>query len=326
LAAAAAAFATLWAVSYTWPRLAPFREFAGMYLREIAGPVALGLLLGGAMDRYVPKEYISRLLTGQKKRTILSAVLLGTLMSACSHGILALAIQLYRKGASVPVVIAFLLASPWANLPITLLLFGLFGAKAFFVLGGALMVATTTGVLYQGLERRGWVEANPQTFSVAEGFSVTGDLRRRFQEYRPTPGRLRADALAILKGSTALGAMTLPWIFVGVAFSGLAATFVPAEFFRRYMGPTPGGMAATLGLATVVEVCSEGTAPFAFELYRQTLAFGNAFIFLMAGVVTDYTEISLLWGNVGRRAALWLPAIAVPQVMVLGAIANALFR
>jgi len=33
----------------------------------------------------------------------------------------------------------------------------------------------------------------------------------------------------------------------------------------------------TLIVATIMEVCSEGTAPLAFELYRQTGAFGNAF-------------------------------------------------
>ena len=67
---------------------------------------------------------------------------------------------------------------------------------------------------------------------------------------------------------------------------------------------------------------SEGSSPLAFEIYRQTAAFGNAFVFLMAGVVTDYTEIGLLWTNVGKRVALFLPLIAVPQVIVLGIVAN----
>ena len=60
----------------------------------------------------------------------------------------------------------------------------------------------------------------------------------------------------------------------------------------------------------------------AFEIYRQTPALGNSFVFLMAGVVTDYTEIGLLWSNVGRRVALWLPVVTVPQVIALGYIFN----
>ncbi len=37
----------------------------------------------------------------------------------------------------------------------------------------------------------------------------------------------------------------------------------------------------TLILATLIEVCSEGSAPSAFEIFNQTGAFGNSFVFLM---------------------------------------------
>lgn len=43
---------------------------------------------------------------------------------------------------------------------------------------------------------------------------------------------------------------------------------------------------------------------------------GNPFVFLMAGVATDYTEIGLLWSNIGRRTAIWLPIITVPQIVL----------
>ena len=91
------------------------------------------------------------------------------------------------------------------------------------------------------------------------------------------------------------------------------------------MGPTVPGLLVTLGLATVMEVCSEGTSPLAFEIYKQTGAFGNAFVFLMAGVVTDFTEIGLLWSNVGKKTAVWLPIVTVPQVVLFGFLANKIF-
>jgi len=82
----------------------------------------------------------------------------------------------------------------------------------------------------------------------------------------------------------------------------------------------------TIILATVIEICSEGSSPLAFEIYRQTGALGNSFVFLMAGVVTDYTEIGLLWANVGRRVALWMPLVTVPQVVAIGYAANTFFK
>jgi uncharacterized membrane protein YraQ (UPF0718 family) len=62
----------------------------------------------------------------------------------------------------------------------------------------------------------------------------------------------------------------------------------------------------------------------AFEIFKQTGALGNSFVFLMAGVATDYTEIGLLWHNLGKRTAIWLPIITVPQIIILGYFANPL--
>jgi len=44
--------------------------------------------------------------------------------------------------------------------------------------------------------------------------------------------------------------------------------------------------------------------------------------FLMGGVVTDYTEIGLVWHNIGRKTALWLVAVSVPQTLLLGWVLN----
>ena len=38
----------------------------------------------------------------------------------------------------------------------------------------------------------------------------------------------------------------------------------------------------------------------------------------MSGVVTDVTEVGLVWENLGSRTALWMLAINLPQVVVLG--------
>ncbi|MDO9572674.1 MAG: hypothetical protein Q7J37_02175 [Candidatus Omnitrophota bacterium] len=46
----------------------------------------------------------------------------------------------------------------------------------------------------------------------------------------------------------------------------------------------------------------------------------------LAGVVTDYTEIGLLWSNVGRRVAFWMPLVSVPQVILVGYLFNKLIK
>jgi hypothetical protein len=311
-------------LSYSIPPLVPFRESLFMYLRRIWWAVLLGLFIGGVIDHYIPREYISHFLARPKRRTIFYSVIFGFFMSACSHGILALSIELHKKGASNPAIIAFLLATPWANLTLTIMLLGFFGLKALFIIFSAITIAIITGLIFQVLERRGLVETKEKSARFDSSFSVTGDIRRRMKSYRFSMKNLLSDMAGIRDGAVSLGNMVLWWILIGMGIASMAGAYIPEGIFDRFMGPTVLGVIVTLAVATVIEVCSEGSAPMAFEIFRQTGALGNSFVFLMAGVVTDYTEIGLLWHNVGRRTAIWLPLVAVPQVVALGIIANIL--
>jgi len=291
------------------------------YLSIIWWAVLIGLMLGGVIDYYIPREYIEKLFSTHRKREIFTAVIFGFIMSACSHGILAIAMQLYKKGASTSATIAFLLASPWANLPITVLFFGLFGLKALLIVISAILIAITTGLIYQILESKGMVECDKCNV-LAKKYDIKTDLHKRWHNYKFTVKQAKIDAIGVLKGSWALSRMIMWWILIGMIIASLARTFVPQHFFMAYMGATIIGMIVVLILATVIEVCSEGSAPMAFEIYNQTGAFGNSFVFLMAGVATDYTEIGLIWSNIGKKAAIWLPIITVPQILILGYVFN----
>jgi hypothetical protein len=74
--------------------------------------------------------------------------------------------------------------------------------------------------------------------------------------------------------------------------------------------------------ALVFTTMAKGTSPIAFEIFNKVAVLGNPFVFLMAGVATDYTEIGLLWSSIGRRTAIWLPVVAVTQILLLGALLN----
>lgn len=304
------------------PFFIPFRKSFLMYLKAIWWAVALGLFLGGLIDYYVPQEYISKVLARKSPFTIFNAVFLGFLMSACSHGILALSIQLHKKGASNPAVVSFLLASPWANLTITVMLISLFGLKGLFIIIAAMIVAINTGFIFIFLEKKGLIEKNKNIVEVPKHFSILKDIRARAKNYKFGLETIVTDSKGIARGALALSDMVLWWIILGILIASFAGAYIPVHFFHQFMGPTLLGLIVTLALATIIEVCSEGSSPLAFEIYRQTGALGNSFVFLMAGVATDYTEIGLLWSNVGRRTAMWLPIVTVPQIVIIGYLAN----
>ena len=312
-------------LSYLIHLLIPFRNSFFMYFKIIWWAVLLGLFIGGIIDHFIPREYISHVLAKPKKRTIFYSVILGFFMSACSHGILALSIELHKKGASNPAVISFLLSSPWANMSLTIMLIGFFGLKAFFIIISAIIIALITGLIFQVLEERNLIEKNDNIIKTEKHFSIIDDIKVRAKKYKFSLKTFKSDIKGIYNGMISLGNMVLWWILIGISFASLAGAYIPSHIFKNYMGPTILGLIVTLILATIIEVCSEGTAPLSFEIFRQTGALGNSFVFLMAGVVTDYTEIGLIWHNVGKKTAIWLPIITVPQVILLGIIANIIF-
>lgn len=314
------------AASFFLTFLLPFRKAFLEYLRAVWWAILLGLGLGGVIDYYVPREYISKILAQRKRSAIFNAVFLGFLMSACSHGILALSMQLHKKGASNAALVSFLLASPWANFTITVMLISLFGLKGLFIICAAIFVAINTGFIFMFLEKKGLIEKNKNIVDVPEGFSIIKDFKSRAKNYRFNLRNINADLKGVIRGSVALSEMILWWVILGILIASFAGAYIPVHFFHRFMGPTLLGLLVTLILATVIEVCSEGSSPLAFEIYKRTGALGGSFVFLMAGVATDYTEIGLLWMNVGRRVAIWMPIVTVPQIVVIGYIANIIFR
>lgn len=295
----------------------PFAPFVALqeslfsYLGMIWWAILLGFLLGGVIDHFIPEELVAQFLGEKSLISLLYAVVSGFLLSACSHGILALAIQLHKKGASNASVITFLLASPWANLPVTILLFGFFGWQALLFVGTAMLIALLTGALYLLLERFEMIEASPE---AAPSEELDGSNLKHF--------RAQDSFWGVTKGAVSLANMVLWWILIGIIAAAVLGAFVPQEIFMDYLGPSFTGLLITLLVATVIEVCSEGSAPIAFEIYKQVGTMGNPFVFLIAGVGTDYTEIGLLWTNIGKRVALWLPVLTVPQVLLAGYLFN----
>lgn len=291
--------------------LAPvFQKFFG-YLKLTWWAIGLGLLIGSLIEILVPEQLMANFLVKGKK-SIFLAVLLGFLASACSHGILAIAISLYKKGASTASTLAFLLAAPWANLAITILLFSLFGIKALLIIGGAILVAISAGLIFQILEKRGMIEGNRK---IETAVKIKWEW----------PG-VKQLAVGLFAGIWSLAKMVVWWVLVGFFLGSVIGVFVPEMVFHQFFGPTILGMLATLGLASVIEVCSEGSAPLAFELFKKTAAFGNAFVFLQAGVATDFTEIGIVATNIGKRAAAALVAVTVPLILLLGFLFNNLVK
>jgi uncharacterized membrane protein YraQ (UPF0718 family) len=282
--------------------------------------LAAGIVAVGVIGR-LPQELVAGLLgKGGSFTGILRAVFAGTLLDLCNHGILMVGAQLYRKGASLGQTLAFLVASPWNSLSLTLLLAALIGWKWMLLfIALSMVIGILAGWVADLMVKRGALPANPNHRELPADFRFGPAFREALSRVKPNAANLKAIAIDGLKESR----MILRWIFFGVVLAAAIRAFVPNEIFSQYFGPSLLGLALTLIATTLIEVCSEGSSPVAADLLTRAAAPGNAFTFLMAGAATDYTEIMVLRETTRSwKASLALPLLTVPQVLLVAWLLN----
>jgi hypothetical protein len=293
---------------------------------ELINKMYLGILLGmlfvGLLNK-VPRELIISILgKGGGLSGILRATLAGTLLDLCSHGILFVGMKLYERGASLGQVMAFLIASPWNSISLTLILWSLIGFKwmiSFLLL--SLLIAIISGLIFEYLVKRNILPKNPNSIDIPKDFHFFKEVRKRVKLSDIRPSLFSSILMDGIKGSK----MILKWILFGVILASLIRTFVPIDIFKTFFAPTLLGLGLTLITATIIEVCSEGSVPIASDLLTKASAPGNSFSFLMVGVSTDYTEIlSLKETTKSWKVALFLPLVTLPQVILIGYLINLL--
>jgi len=83
-------FVIIFSASFIVPQFGALKHNLLSYIKMVWWPMLLGFVISGLIDFFIPEDFIFYFLGGRKKRTILLATFLGFLLSACSHGILAI--------------------------------------------------------------------------------------------------------------------------------------------------------------------------------------------------------------------------------------------
>lgn len=300
--------------------LAQFSHSVTMLLGEMWWGLALGIVAVGVLG-HIPREFIMSALGRHPGiNGLFRATGAGLLLDLCNHGILLVGMTLYKRGATLGQTMAFLIASPWNSLSLTLILAALIGwwwTLIFIAASG--VIALLTGWLFDKLVAAGKLPTNPNRSDLPKNFQFWREAKSSFANISWSPRLVLDLAWEGIKGSR----MILRWLLFGTLMAAAIRVFVPADVFGEFFGPSVIGLLLTLVAATVIEVCSEGSTPIAADLFNRAGAPGNAFTFLMAGAATDYTEIMALKETTRSwKISLFLPLLTVPQVLILAWIMN----
>ena len=307
-------------IHWFWPdapaTLHRFAHASWMLASKAWWGLLTGILAFAILSRF-PRELVAAILgSGGSFSGLMRAVGAGVLLDLCNHGILMVGMGLYRRGISLGQTVTFLIASPWNSLSLTLILGALIGWKwmgLFIVL--SIVVALITGWLVDRLVAAGRLPANPNAVDLPLDYRMRPAILEVIRSLKPGFRNYGALLSVGLRDSS----MILRWIFFGFVLTALIQACVPDDWFRDWFGPSVAGLLLTLMATTVIEICSEGSSPIAADLLNRGGAPGNAFVFLMAVVATDYTEMMALRETTcSWRASFALPIICVPQILIIG--------
>lgn len=280
-----------------------------MWFGVVLGIVFVGLIEG------LPRDELNHYLGGSHGlKGILRATLAGIFFDLCSHGILMVGMKLYKEGASLGQTMAFLIASPWNSLSLTVVLVALIGLPwTLAIVGLSALVALISGVLFESSVRLGWLPSNPNRRVHDDDVSVLKVLSGfRFPGVASVFNKGMAESRVILR-----------WLLFGIVIAVGVQLLLSDQQFETYFGASLLGLMATVGFSTILEVCSEGSAPLASQFLTKASAPGNTFAFLMTGVSTDYTEIMALKDTAKSwKVALALPLLTLPQVLLIAWLLN----
>lgn len=259
---------------------------------ETLWALVLGFTLSGAVQAFVSRSEMERVLGRPGIGTIVRATGLGAASSSCSYAAAAMAKSLFAKGADFVASMVFMFASTNLVLELGIVLAVLIGWQLAVseLIGGLIMIALFSVVARLVFPRR-VVEATRRHLSPSESHDhgAHHEITRQ-----PWSRRLRS-----LAGWSDAAAYTLADVtmlrremLVGFGIAGFLAVVVPNSFWQALF-VTGHGFWSSLEnvvvgpfIAIISFVCSIGNVPLAAALWKGGISFGGVISFIFADLVT----------------------------------------
>jgi uncharacterized protein len=282
-------------------------------LLESAPYVILGFLIAGAVKVWVPHLTLERHLAGHGAQALFKSVGIGCLLPICSCGTIPIGLGLYRCGAAVGNVLAFMTSAPVLSPIVVLISLRLLGSKlTLMLLSAAILNSLMIGVLGNRLFRGG--AANERT---ADGVACS-DCMCADEE------RWGSKTLRWLRWSFCdLGAEVSVDIAIGLSIASLLLAVLPLEWISTWLGRQElSTLLYVVILGIPVYACSVPSIPVVQGLLLLGATPGAGVAYLMAGPATNLGELNAIRHNMGLAKALYYASMLVIMALVAGTITD----
>ncbi|MBV8981596.1 MAG: permease [Acidimicrobiia bacterium] len=307
---------------------------------ETLWALVLGFGLSGAVQGFVSKEQMQRVMGDHRPAAVSRATFFGSVSSSCSYAATAMAKSLYEKGADFITAMVFMFASTnlVIELGVVLLILlgwqfavaeyvgGVFMIVLLVLLGGLVLTRRVTDRARANL-RAG--EAADHAHDAMAGVSVARqeELERMPWKRKLTTKAAWADAAAYAIADIN---MLRRELVIGYVVAGFLAVVVPAHVWNDVFLTGHGFWTTlqnvTLGpvIAFISFVCSIGNVPMAAALWQGGISFGGVISFLFADLIA--LPLVLIYRKYyGTRVAVRLTLTFWAVMSLAGLVVEGLF-
>ena len=278
----------------------------------------LGLLIAGLMKAWIPSEVLSKHL-GQGKSAIIKAALIGAPLPLCSCGVIPVATELRRSGASASATSSFLVATPETGIDSVSVSYALLGPVfAIYRPIAAIMSAIITGLLVATIKEENI--KSPHSHNKDEKTACCNSKKGIKTDEQPkhTTSCCASKAQAPVKkenpfinktkqgvyyASTKLIDDIIIWLFIGLIFAALVRTFLPEEFLLSYGSGLP-AMLLMILISIPMYICATASTPIAAGFIMAGLSPGTALVFMMAGPATNISTLGVIRNEMGSAVLI----------------------
>jgi len=276
----------------------------------------LGLLIAGLMKAWVPSKILSKHL-GQGKSAIVKAAFIGAPLPLCSCGVIPVATELKRSGASDSATAAFLVATPETGIDSVSVSYALLGPIfAIYRPVSAVLSAIITGLFVATIKeseiKEQSTEKNTEQSSSsccsskkpAEEVKTTTSCCSTEQTTKQTKNNFFSKTKSgVYYASTKLIDDIIIWLFIGLLFATIIRTFLPAEFLLSYGSGLP-AMLIMIVISIPMYICATASTPIAAGFIMAGLSPGTALVFMMAGPATNISTLGVIRNEMGTSVLI----------------------
>ena len=295
-------------------------------LTESAPFVLFGTFLAGLLYIFLNPEIIYRRLSKNSLGSVFAASLFGIPLPLCSCGVLPVAVSLSRQGANRGAVLSFLISTPESGVDSIAVTYALMDPLMTIMRPVAAFVSAITagilGVVSGGLEKREATAGPDLTCRVdgcCDGVDCPVELHRNHHTFTEKIGAAAKYAFGELFEDFA------PWFVIGIVAAGILTALTPEGFLERYLGGGVPAMLIMLAMGVPVYICATASTPLAAALVLSGVSPGAALVFLLAGPATNIASLSVVAGNLGRRAVVIYVATIATAAVAMGLLTDYLY-